>query len=669
MFEEHINEEKDIVKEFILSYQIPMSTLATNNGYKSVSGYKKAIKKARVWYPSDTEVVAHFNEYHNLEFTRRIYGKNKNKTIHLIIGLTLTEKEAYKLYSEQGKTFDYISNHVFNGFVSSSSIKDFVRRNYPRVRRTDNEVSNSLRATTNKERYGDSEFFKTKAFSIKSKKTVNARYGTDYYTASKDFKYKADKTNINRYGTKNPGSLPEFKSKANSTIMEKYGVTSSLILPKTRKALINHNMSVYGHPYPLENKSVQFKAYTTRESNKSLNMYWNKSTSVFSTFDEAYETMKDSKKLDEFIKGYLDKVGKSTITLHDLSKISGFSYGTLISGTSNISIKVSDYPWVEVDRNFGNEQKEIGDYLNILKVNFLSDYRPDFMKNPDTGVNLELDFYIPEYKVAIEYNGSLWHSEKYDRDKKYHQLKKELCRNAGVNLIHIWDYDWHDNDKKDIIKSQIAYQLHSDKIIKYNARQLNIKKVSKKDADLFMLKNHIQGFGANGFYRIGLYQGDLLVSLMIIGKKRFNTSDIDWELQRFCSKKYTSIRGGATRLFKHFLNNYPEINKVVSFANDDFAYSPEKSVYPILGFKYTETYVSRYKWVKYEGGVIRTLSRHKTQIKNIRKWAHSDTLKTPFNGASKDVLETDTENSYMERQGYVKAWNAGNDKYVYTRKG
>ena len=54
---------------------------------------------------------------------------------------------------------------------------------------------------------------------------------------------------------------------------------------------------------------------------------------------------------------------------------------------------------------------------------------------------LELDLYIPDKHLAIEFNGNYWHSELY-KDKDYHYNKFKLCRERGINLISIFESEW-----------------------------------------------------------------------------------------------------------------------------------------------------------------------------------------------------------------------------------
>lgn len=56
----------------------------------------------------------------------------------------------------------------------------------------------------------------------------------------------------------------------------------------------------------------------------------------------------------------------------------------------------------------------------------------------------ELDIYIPDLNIAIEFNGTYWHSNKF-KSKLYHQQKKLDCIKKGITLINIFEYDWIDN--------------------------------------------------------------------------------------------------------------------------------------------------------------------------------------------------------------------------------
>lgn len=68
--------------------------------------------------------------------------------------------------------------------------------------------------------------------------------------------------------------------------------------------------------------------------------------------------------------------------------------------------------------------------------------RPNFLKNPVTGFNLELDGYCEELKIAFEYDGE-WHFQKHfaddnlDQRKNRDTLKDELCKQHGILLYRV----------------------------------------------------------------------------------------------------------------------------------------------------------------------------------------------------------------------------------------
>lgn len=66
----------------------------------------------------------------------------------------------------------------------------------------------------------------------------------------------------------------------------------------------------------------------------------------------------------------------------------------------------------------------------------------------------EIDIYLPELKLGIEYNGSAFHSInnifRKDIDKYYHQKKFLLAKSMGIRLLTIFDIDY-EGYKNDIL--------------------------------------------------------------------------------------------------------------------------------------------------------------------------------------------------------------------------
>ena len=54
----------------------------------------------------------------------------------------------------------------------------------------------------------------------------------------------------------------------------------------------------------------------------------------------------------------------------------------------------------------------------------------------------ELDFYLPDYRIAIEVNGCRWHTEAKGKNRHYNKYK--LCKDLNIELLNIWDRDIKD---------------------------------------------------------------------------------------------------------------------------------------------------------------------------------------------------------------------------------
>ena len=100
--------------------------------------------------------------------------------------------------------------------------------------------------------------------------------------------------------------------------------------------------------------------------------------------------------------------------------------------------------------------------------------RPNFMRNPMTGRNLELDLYNAELKLAIEYNGiqhymfsKYFHRTESDflKQKSRDKLKKRLCRKHGVKLIVVPYTIPFNNIKTFIIKEINSHNTQSKQCI------------------------------------------------------------------------------------------------------------------------------------------------------------------------------------------------------------
>tara|TARA_Y100000034_G_C6903063_1_gene418221 strand:+ start:1911 stop:3548 length:1638 start_codon:yes stop_codon:yes gene_type:complete len=157
----------------------------------------------------------------------------------------------------------------------------------------------------------------------------------------------------------------------------------------------------------------------------------------------------------------------------------------------------------------------------------------------------ELDIVIPNKKLAIEFNGLFWHSEKY-MNKSYHAQKTQTCKMAGYQLLHVFDDEWR--KKQDIIKSMIRYKLGLCQR-RIGARKCRIKNVNVSDRRQFFNENHIDG-DTPSTCAIGLYLGNELLACLSLRRPFHKKWKDRLEIARFAQKRDTTVAGSLSRLTK-----------------------------------------------------------------------------------------------------------------------
>ena len=283
--------------------------------------------------------------------------------------------------------------------------------------------------------------------------------------------------------------------------------------------------------------------------------------------------------------------------------------------------------------------------LQYIKNNF-ADFKIE-SGNRNILSGQELDIYIPEKKIAIEFNGIYWHSESNGKDKSYHMDKTLECEKQGIRLIHVFENEWI--DKRDIVKSKLLNILGKHKESIY-ARKCSIKIPTKKEKLNFLNENHIQGNDSSSIY-YGLYFKDKLVSIMTFGKLRIsmgnrNRNIGEYELYRFASILNHNIVGAASKLLAHFVkNNNPE--KIITYA--DRRWSSKQNMYGKIGFSFIGETKPNY-WYFHKNDCLSLLHRF-----NFAKYK----LKGKFETFNQNL----TEYENMKTNGYNRIWDCGHLKY------
>lgn len=257
------------------------------------------------------------------------------------------------------------------------------------------------------------------------------------------------------------------------------------------------------------------------------------------------------------------------------------------------------------NKKISNEESNLYEYVNSI-------YNGEMQQSNRSILNgKELDIYIPNKNLAIEYNGLYSHhyrpweeKEGLRKDSKYHLFKTLECEKNGIQLLQFYSDEW--KFKQSIVENIIKSKLNLNQ--KIYARNCKIIEVDKHSKNLFLNKYHIQGEDKSSI-KLGLSYKDNIIAVMTFAKSRFN-KQYDWELTRYCVKGGISVTGGFSRLLKQFKSQYE--GSIISYA--DRRYS-NGNVYFKNGFNLIHINSPSYYYV--DKNFLRRVNRMRFQKKYI----------------------------------------------------
>ena len=249
-------------------------------------------------------------------------------------------------------------------------------------------------------------------------------------------------------------------------------------------------------------------------------------------------------------------------------------------------------------------------------------------------IGLELDMYLPEHNVGIEYNGLYWHSEaKVGRD--YHRLKTESALRAGMQLIHVWEDDW--TSRRRVAERMILRKLGLSNEGRVGARRLSVGIEETAIARAFLDENHIQGFSSGGRY-FSLRNESGVVAIMCV-KSRASGQH---EIVRYATSAI--VQGGFTKLLR-FAEKSLQVRQWVTFADRGVS---DGGLYEASGFV--------------NDGLIATDYMYVVKGKRCHKFGYRKSRFRDDPGLKFDP--TMTERQLADLNKMPRVWDAGKVRYV-----
>ena len=192
---------------------------------------------------------------------------------------------------------------------------------------------------------------------------------------------------IDKYGVDSPMKVEEFKQKSQQKIQEKYGSTSPLTNPDIRIKTKHTMLQKYGVEFPSNNPATVQKRKDNYYKKHGVFTHWQENINHFDIWSD-----------DDKLALYLQTLpGKPTY--EDLA--SYFNVDRTAANHRILQLQLEQY--VNVRPGFSIYETEIVSFL----INELG-LRDDEIQRNVVGLlsdNKEVDIYLPNYKMGIEFNG------------------------------------------------------------------------------------------------------------------------------------------------------------------------------------------------------------------------------------------------------------------------
>lgn len=110
-------------------------------------------------------------------------------------------------------------------------------------------------------------------------------------------------------------------------------------------------------------------------------------------------------------------------------------------------------PICALSKQTSRGEKEVCAYIKSI-------YSGEVLENDKTQIGrMELDIFLPELRIGIEYNGTHWHKLKEERQPGCHAEKERRCKEANILLINVEERDWKNNRKS--IENLLFTKIHT----------------------------------------------------------------------------------------------------------------------------------------------------------------------------------------------------------------
>ena len=401
---------------------------------------------------------------------------------------------------------------------------------------------------TNLKKYGVDIPTKCKRVIEKRKKNCLEKYGVEHSTQVKEFQEKKKATLMKNYGVESPFKNKNLLDKAKQTTLKHYGVDNPFKSNYFQDLAKQRRKELYGAEYVCQNPEYKEKirqSNINKSEQEKQEIQDKRKQTCLEKYGTEYSSQSNIIK-DKISKTCNERYGvnfpaqsPNAIANHKLSRYKRFttnlikkqnvqlltSKEDLIYTDKDITLKCLScgYQWSEpqpmcvqqfrcpncISHNLSINENILFDYIKSLYSGQIDRHNRKILNGK------ELDIYIPDLKLAFEYNGSLYHASNDNNwiksrsiPSNYHLSKTINCINKDIRLIHIFDYQWY--NKQDQLKRFIKRLVS--KLQYIERKDLVIKKINKTLVKQFLDKYCIDDFHKHYNKQFGIFYNDQLIS-------------------------------------------------------------------------------------------------------------------------------------------------------------
>jgi hypothetical protein len=488
---------------------------------------------------------------------------------------------------------------------------------------------------------------------IKTEQTNLERYGTKCSAQAPEIQEKRRQTIFKKYGVEHTSQVPEIQEKRRQTVLLRYGVENPYQSPSVKRKIRQTMLSKYGVEHPSQSSEIQEKRRQTVQQRYGVENL-QQSTEVQ---EKSRQTM--LKKYGVEYPSQSKEIRKK-ITQTNMKRLGvenpaqSLSVQQKIKQTTLENYGVENINQLPENRNrlkewcVKNPDKIFTSKPELEILEWVRQYYPDAGKYRDK--TYEIDIFIPEVDIGIEYNGLYHHQEdvlekRYGNGsgRNYHFNKTRHFESKGIRLIHIFAHEWEERQQQ--VKSFLLSAIGKN-VCKIGARQCDVIWTSDRqditEIHQFLKDYHIQGAARNTKYAIKTVYNEEIVAVATFGGHHRNNRSREWVLTRFCTKIGITVQGLLSKISK--LASRQLKGDILSWAHYRISTG---NGYQKAGWILDETLRPDYFYHDGRGKAVSKQSRQKRLI-----------------GTPKEM----TEKEHAELDGLTPVYDCGKLRYIYKYK-